>query len=82
MSSLSNPTSQGKPRLGETGGDREYLLQVLRVATARSKLISNTLDGIGLALRQRAISVEDAMRWAAEEGILDLLQFGPTRVST
>jgi hypothetical protein len=46
-------------------------------ATARAKLISNTLDSIGMALRQRAVSIEDAMRWAHDEGIIDLLQFGP-----
>ena len=77
MTSLSNPTSQGKPKLGESNGDREYLMQVLRAATARSKLISNTLDSIGMALRQRAVSVDDALQWARDEGILDLLQFGP-----
>ena len=63
--------------MGETNGDREYLLSVLRAATARSKLISNQLDSIGIALRQRAVSVEDALQWAHDEGILDLLQFGP-----
>jgi hypothetical protein len=64
MPSLQDPASQGKPKLGETNGDREYLMQVLRAATARAKLISNTLDSIGMALRQRAVSVEDAMRFA------------------
>jgi hypothetical protein len=63
--------------MGETNGDREYLMQVLRAATARAKLISNTLESIGVALRQKAISVEDAMQWAKDEEILDLLQFGP-----
>jgi hypothetical protein len=63
--------------LGETNGDREYLLAVLRAATARSKLISNQLDTIGIALRQRAVSVADAMVWAKDDGILDLLDFGP-----
>ena len=82
MSLVPNPASQVKPVLGESGGDREFLLQVLRAATARSKLISNQLDTIGVALRQRAVTVEDALRWAAEEGIIDLLQFGPTRAST
>ena len=77
MHSITNPASQGKPKLGETNGDREYLMQVLRAATARAKLISNTLDSIGMALRQRAVSVEDAMRWCRDEGIIDLLQFGP-----
>jgi hypothetical protein len=77
MASLQNPTSSVKPALGETNGDREYLLAVLRAATARSKLISNQLDTIGIALRQRAVSVADAMVWAKDEGILDLLDFGP-----
>jgi hypothetical protein len=82
VSLVPNPASQVKPNLGETNGDREYLMQVLRAATARAKLISNQLDTIGVALRQRAVSVEDALRWAQEEQILDLLQFGPTRAST
>jgi len=30
-----------------------------------------------MALRQRAVSVDDALQWARDEGILDLLQFGP-----
>jgi hypothetical protein len=77
MTSLPDPASHGKPKLGETNGDREYLMQVLRAATARSKLISNQLDSIGIAVRQRAISVEDALQWAIDEGIIDLLQFGP-----
>ena len=77
MNSLPTPASQGKPNLGETNGDREYLLSVLRAATARAKLISNQLDTIGVALRQRAVSVEDAMQWCHDEQIIDLLQFGP-----
>lgn len=77
MTSLPNPASPGKPKLGETNGDREYLLSVLRAATARAKLISNQLDTIGVALRQRAVSVEDALQWCIDEQILDLLQFGP-----
>jgi len=77
MNSLPSPASQGKPKLGETNGDREYLMQVLRAATARAKLISNILDSIGVALRQKAISVEDGVQWARDEGILDFLQFGP-----
>ena len=77
MNSLPNPASQGKPSLGENNGDREYLMQVLRAATARAKLIANTLDTIGIALRRRAVSVEDAMLWSKDEGIIELLQFGP-----
>jgi hypothetical protein len=77
MTSLPNPANPGKPKLGETNGDREYLMQVLRAATARVKLTANILDSVGVALRQRAITVEDALQWAIDEGIIDLLQFGP-----
>jgi hypothetical protein len=77
VNSIKNPASPVKPNFGETNGDREYLLSVLRAATARAKLISNQLDSIGLALRQRAITVEDALQWAVDEQIIDLLQFGP-----
>ena len=77
MTTLPNPASQGKAKLGETNGDRDYLLRVLRAATARSKLISNQLDTIGVALRQRAVSVEDALQWCTDDGIIDLLEFGP-----
>jgi hypothetical protein len=77
VTSLPSPASPGKPKLSESNGDREYLMQVLRAATACVKLTSNTLDSIGVALRQRAISVEDALQWAIDEGIIDLLQFGP-----
>jgi hypothetical protein len=77
VTSVPSPASQGKPKLGESNGDREYLMQVLRSATARAKLISNQLDTIGVALRQKAVSVEDALQWATDEGIVDLLQFGP-----
>jgi hypothetical protein len=77
MTSLQDPASHGKPKLGETNGDREYLMQVLRSATARAKLISNQLDTISVALRQKAVTVAEALQWARDEGIIDLLQFGP-----
>jgi hypothetical protein len=75
--SLPNPASAVKPSLGETNADRELLLAVLRVATAESKLISNQLDTIGTALRQKAVGVQDAMQWLIDEGVADLLRFGP-----
>jgi hypothetical protein len=61
-----------------SAGERELLIHVLRQATARSRLITNILETVGVSLRHRAISAEDAMRWLKEEGVLDLLQFGPS----
>ena len=77
MTSLPKTNSQGKAVLAETNGDKEYLLSVLRAASARAKLISTTVDTIGIALRQKSVTVADAMQWAADKDILPLLQFGP-----
>jgi hypothetical protein len=81
VTSISNPASQSKP-LGERTGDRELLLQVLRAAAARSRLITHTLETIGTALKQRAVGIEDAMQWAKDEAIIDLLDFGPPSKKT
>ena len=77
MTSVPNPASRVKPELRETAGDRDLFLAVLRAASIRSRLITNQLDVIGTALKQRAVSIEDAMTWARDEGIIDLLDFGP-----
>jgi hypothetical protein len=63
--------------MAETAGDRELMMQILRAAAARSRLITHTLESVGTSLKQRAITIEDAMAWLRDEGILDLLQFGP-----
>jgi hypothetical protein len=57
-------------------------LQVLRAAAARSRLITHTLETIGTALKQRAVGIEDAMQWAKDEAIIDLLDFGPPSKKT
>jgi hypothetical protein len=77
VTSISNPASQSNPTMGESAGDRELLMQILRAAAARSRLITHTLETIGTALKQRAVGVEDAMTWARDEQIIDLLDFGP-----
>jgi hypothetical protein len=82
VTSISNPASQSNPTMGESAGDRELLMQILRAAAARSRLITHTLETIGTALRQRAVSIEDAMQWARDEAIIELLDFGPPSKKT
>jgi hypothetical protein len=60
-------------------GERELLIHSLRLATARARLVVNSLETIGVSLRHRAVSPDDAMKWLAEEGLLDWLELGPTR---
>lgn len=53
------------------------MLTSIRAATARQRLIANLLDTVGVTLRERRINIAEAMAWLKEEGLLDLLPFGP-----
>jgi hypothetical protein len=63
-----------------TAGERELLIHSLRLAVARSRLVTNVLETVGVSLRHRAIDCDAAMRWLAEEGLLDWLELGPAKV--
>lgn len=58
-------------------GEREYFISALRTATARARLVVNVLETVGVSLRHKAVTVDDAMKWLAEEGVLDYVQLGP-----
>jgi hypothetical protein len=55
--------------------ERELLIHALRTATARSRLITNQLESVGVMLRHRCVTTEQAMQELADEGILDLIEF-------
>jgi hypothetical protein len=61
-------------------GERELLIQSLRLAVTRSRLVTNVLETVGVSLRHRAIDNDAAMKWLAEEGLLDWLELGPAKV--
>jgi hypothetical protein len=53
------------------------ILSSLRVATTRSRLITNIFDTMGVALRQKQIDCAGALAWLKDEGILGHLPFAP-----
>ncbi len=53
------------------------MLTSLRAAAARQRLITNLLDTVGVSLREKRIDIAGAMAWLKDEGLLDLLPFGP-----
>ena len=57
--------------------EREYLIHALRLAAARSRLATNVFDSVGISLRHKKISADDALRWLKDEGLLDHVQVGP-----
>ena len=72
MNSLSQQKAPVNP-----AAEREYLIHALRTAAARSRLVTNLLDTIGVSLRHKAIDCNAAMEWIAQEGLLDHVQLGP-----
>ena len=49
----------------------EMLLSALHCATLRAKLDANEFTTIGIALRSRAITPDDALVWLADAGLID-----------
>jgi hypothetical protein len=58
-------------------GERELLIHALRTAVARSRLVVNALETIGVSLRHHAVTTDQAMSWLDEEGLLHLVHIGP-----
>ena len=78
MTSLTTPSPAVKRELREdTSGERDLILSSLRVAATRSRLTTNILDNVGVALRQKQIDCAGALAWLKDEGLLDHLPFGP-----
>jgi hypothetical protein len=75
MNSLPQPSPQGKSA-EDSSGERELVLSALRVAATRSRLQTNILDSVGVALRHRSIDCAGALAWLKDEGLLDHLPFG------
>jgi hypothetical protein len=61
----------------DTSGERDLVLSALRVAATRSRLVTNSLEAVGIALRQKQIDCAGALAWLRDENLLDLLTFGP-----
>ncbi len=82
MNSLSNRSPADKPRAdGGPNGQRTFLITALRAASARARLATNVFDTIGVSLRERIISADDAVAWLRDEGLLEQVEWRPGMVS-
>jgi hypothetical protein len=75
VTSLNERTAPVNPQAERQ--EREYLLHGLRLAAARSRLATNVFDSVGVSLRHRQISADQALEWLRDEGLLDHVQIGP-----
>jgi hypothetical protein len=56
--------------LEAAAGEREFLIHALRCATARARLVVNVLETVGVSLRHKAVTTDQAMAWLAEENVV------------
>jgi hypothetical protein len=75
MKEVASPAPQGKSDV-DTSGERELILSAIRVAATRSRLQTNILDSVGVALRHKSIDCAGALAWLKDEGLLQHLPFG------
>jgi len=75
MTSVASPSPQGKSD-SDSSGERELVLSAIRVAATRSRLQTNILDSVGVALRHKSIDCAGALAWLKDEGLLHHLPFG------
>jgi hypothetical protein len=81
VNSLPNRSPADKPPQGGPNGQRTFLITALRAASARARLATNTFDTIGVSLRERMISPDEAVAWLKEEGLLAKVEWRPGMVS-
>jgi hypothetical protein len=67
--------SQGSAPVN-AAGEREFLIHALRCATARARLVTNVLETVGVSLRHKAVTTDEAMKWLHDEHVLDYVQIG------
>jgi hypothetical protein len=63
----------------DTPGERDLLMNALKAASARSRLISTELETVCLSLRHRKVTCEQALTWLKEENLLGWVHLGPAR---
>jgi hypothetical protein len=76
MTNVAKALAPGKSNV-DTSGERDLLLSALRAATARARLAATEFDTIGISLRQKQITCEQALEWARDEGLIGWIRLGP-----
>jgi hypothetical protein len=79
--SIHHGSPADKPPQGGPAGQRTFLISALRAASARARLATNLFDTIGVSLRERMISCDEAVGWLIEEGLLEQVEYRPGMVS-
>jgi len=81
MSLLQQSSAPGKSKM-DSAGEREFLIHALCLAVARSRLAVNALETIGVSLRHRQVTCDQAIEWLRDEGLIDHVHLGPPGASS
>jgi hypothetical protein len=73
VTSLQQGSAPGKSKM-DSAGEREILIHSLRLAVARSRLVTNVFETVGVSLRHKQITPEAAMEWLRDEGLLSHIE--------
>jgi hypothetical protein len=75
LTPITQGSAQGKPL--DPAAEREILTNCIRTAVARARLVVNALETVGVSLRHRQVTTDEALKWLAEDGLLPHIDFGP-----
>jgi hypothetical protein len=67
-------SASGKGKYDPAASERINLLHAIQAAISRSRLVTNTLESINVALRHRTITTAEAITWLEQERLLSQLQ--------
>ena len=59
---------------------RDFMLSALRAASLRARMNAADLDSIGIALKARMVTADQAVKWLKDIGALDFVGMIPEEV--
>jgi hypothetical protein len=81
VTSIPNRSPADKPPQGGPDGQRTFLISAIRAASARARLATNVLETIGVSLREKLVSPDEAVAWLRDEGLLGEVEYRPGMAS-
>jgi hypothetical protein len=81
MQPLPKGLASDKANSAPAAGLHEFLITSLRAASARARLQGNLFDTIGVSLKHRMVTDDEAVAWLMSEGLLEHVEYKPGMVS-
>ena len=80
MQPLAKSFASDKAKSAPAAGLHEFLITSLRAASARARLQGNLFDTIGVSLKHRMVTDDEAVAWLMSEGLLEHVEYKPGMV--